>query len=80
MPSSSPISTLSLGSLDAETDPNFLSYSVDHDLVSTLTAGHLTLITAPKGYGKSALARLAKSRLNESLILINQSKGFVVEN
>jgi hypothetical protein len=79
MPDRSPLSGLELGPLDAETDPNFEQYSVDHDLLSELVAGRLVLVTAPKGYGKSALARLAKTRLNDSLLLINQSKGFDVE-
>jgi hypothetical protein len=79
MPDPSPLLKLNLGPLDAETDQNFQHYSVDHDLVAELAAAKLVLITAPKGYGKSALARLARVRLRDSILLINQSKGFDVE-
>src|SRR5271166_175451 len=79
MPDPSPLLKLNLGPLDAETDQNFQHYSVGHGLVAELAAAKLVLITAPKGYGKSALARLAGVRLGDSLLLINQSKGFDVE-
>ncbi len=79
MPNNSPLLDLDLGSLDAETDQNFLEYSVDHSLVDKLAEAKLVLVTAPKGYGKSALARLAGARLGKSLVVINQARGFDVD-